>query len=541
MSSETATRAPGALEADFVVIGAGSAGCVLASRLSEQANVSVIVLEAGRRDRLGITRIPAALLRTIGNPRYDWGYVSEPDPTRDGLSEMWPRGRLPGGSSAINGMIFIRGAPADYDAWEALGNEGWGWRDVLPLFRRLETADAPDNAFRGGMGPQRVSALRWRHPVSAEFIASAVAAGIPETDDLNGGRHEGVAWNQGSTIDGRRHSAWDAFIAPNLTRRNLRVLDGVLVERIAFDGVRATGVRARRGGQALGITARRGVVLCAGAINSPHLLMLSGVGNARDLVRHGIAPVIDSPEVGQNLMEHPGLYVQAELDVPTVNRDSAPLRAAWQFGRWMVRREGPFSVPTAQVLAFFRSAPDQPEPDLQFHLFPFGSTLKNGKRIIPRRNLATILMNLNYPESRGWLALRSPDPAQPIAIHPQLLADTRDTETLLRGLDWVRRMAETAPFGTHVRELIGVPPRSAGREADLAFLRSATRPFYHPAGTCRMGPDARAVVAPDLSVRGAEALWVADASILPRHIAGNLNATALMIGEKAAELLAATR
>jgi choline dehydrogenase len=315
------------------------------------------------------------------------------------------------------------------------------------------------------------------------------------------------------------------------------VLDDVLVERVTFAGRRATGLRARRGGAPLRVVAKRGVVLAAGAINSPHLLMLSGIGSARALRRHGIDPLLDAPEVGENLMEHPGLYVQAEMAEPTANRETTPLRAAFHLARWLVRRDGPVSVPTAQALAFFRSMPDAAEPDLQFHLFPYGSTLKGGKRVIPRRDLVTILVNANHPKSRGWLELRSADPATPVAIHPRLLGHEEDVEALLRGLGWVRRMAATPPFGPKVRELVGVPPAEAGREAEIAFLRAAARPFYHAVGTCRMGKDVGAVVAPDLAVRGAEALWVADVSILPRHIAGNTNATALMIGEKAADLI----
>ena len=525
------------MEADYIVIGAGSAGSAVAARLLAQGSL-VALVEAGKRERLGITRLPAALNYTIGNERYDWKYTTEPDPTRDGIVEGWPRGRVPGGSSAINGMIFIRGAAEDFDQWEALGNRGWGWDSVLPYFRRMETADQDkDNSFRGGMGPQRVSALRYRHPTAEAFIESAVSLGIPLNPDLNGKSHEGVAWNQGSTRNGFRHSSWEAYIRPQLRNPRLRFLDGAQVERVMFDGRRATGVALKRDGQSISVTAKAGVVLSAGAINTPHLLMLSGIGPAEHLKGHGITPALDAPDVGRNLLEHPGLYVHAELNVPTVNRYASPLRRVFAVADWLLTRKGPLSVPTAQVLAFFKSSADQVSSDLQFHLFPFGSFIRDGKREIPDRNLVTILVNASYPKSKGWLELKSRDPFTPIAIHPRLLDHQDDFETVLRGLDWMRKIASAAPFGSMVQELIGVPPSSAGRAADEKFIRTATRPFYHPVGTCRMGTDERAVVSPDLKVRGTQNLWVADASIFPRHIAGNTNATSIMIGDRAADLI----
>ena len=529
------------LESDVVIVGAGSAGCVLASRLSENPSLRVLVLEAGRRDRFGVTRLPSALMRVAGNSRYDWLYTSEPDPTRNGRTEAWPRGKTLGGSSAINGAIFVRGAPSDYDGWAAMGCAGWAWRDVLPLFRRLETADVPDNADRGGLGPQRVSSVRWVHPLTPKFIAAAVAAGIPFTEDLNGPRREGVGYNQGSTIRGRRLGAYEAFVEPHLrSRPNLTVLDDVLVQHVRFDGCRAVGVRVRRGGRQLEISARGGVVLAAGAINSPQILMLSGVGSAEELRRHGIAPLADSREVGQNLMEHPGLHVQVEVDQRTGNRESEFWRAAWNVGRWLICRDGPVSSPTAQALAFLRSDTEAPACDLQFHLLPYGATLQDGgHRVTPRRNLLTIQVNINHPRSRGWVELRSADPAAAVMIHPRLLEEQVDVECLLRGLHWLRLVAATPPFGPHVRALLDAPPASAGREADIAYLRAATIPFLHPVGTCRMGSDAGSVTTPELRVRGADGLWVADASIFPCHTAGNINATALMIGEKAAELVGA--
>ncbi|HWK63671.1 MAG TPA: GMC family oxidoreductase N-terminal domain-containing protein [Rhizobiaceae bacterium] len=525
------------MEFDYIVVGSGSAGSPLVARLVEKG-ASVLLLEAGKREKIHLTRVPAALMHTIGNKRYDWNYVTEPDPSRNGLQESWPRGRVPGGSSAINGMIFIRGAAADYDAWEAMGNTGWGWNSVLPYFRKMETADDDkDNAYRGGMGPLRVSALRWKHPISAKFIDSFVNAGVPLNPDLNGRSHEGVAWNQGSTRGGVRHSAFDAFVLPRLKDSKLTFMDDALVERVVMDGKRARGVDIIRASQRIRASARRGVVLSAGSINSPQILMLSGIGDPDELKRHGIEVRVASPEVGRNLMEHPGLYVRAEMDVETGNAYASPLGRVRAFAEWAMSRNGVLSVPTAQVLAFLKSTHDQEAPDLQFHLFPFGYFSNNGRLHVPTRNLVTILANVNYPKSKGHLELRSSDPHTPVAIYPRLLDHRDDLECVLRGLDWIRLLASTPPFGNHVRELIDVPPLAAGRAADEQYVRKATVPFLHPVGTCRMGADDRAVIAPDLRVRGVEGLWVADTSIFPRHIAGNTNATAIMIGERAADLI----
>jgi choline dehydrogenase len=526
------------MEHDYIVVGSGSSGSPLAARLVERG-ASVLLVEAGKRERLNFTHIPAALIHTIGKKRYDWNFQTEPDPTRNGLVEAWPRGRVPGGSSAINGMIFIRGAASDYDAWEALGNKGWGWNSILPYFRKMETADKDmDNAYRGGMGPLRVSALRWRHPIAKKFIDSFVAAGVPFNEDLNGASHEGVAWNQGSTREGRRLSSFEAYIRPKLGDPNLTFMDDTVVERVVFAKRKATGIAVRNKGRRFIITARKGVILSAGAINSPQLLMLSGVGDPAHLKKHGIETLIERSQVGRNLLEHPGLYILAELDIETANSLARPINSLKAAAEWVFKKTGVMSVPTAQVLAFVKSKPEIANTDLQFHLFPFGWVRsKRGKIKVPDRNLVTMLVNINHSKSTGHLELRSSDPLDPVKIFPRLLDHPDDLKSVLDGLEWIRKLASTPPFGSHVLKMIDVPAANAGRAADEAYVRKATVPFYHPVGTCRMGSDEDAVLTPDLRVRGAENLWVADASIFPTHISANTNATSIMIGERAADLI----
>ncbi len=534
MSSNATPESAGVF--DYVVVGGGSSGCALAARLCEDGRHTVAVLEAGRRQWPKTTAIPAALVKTIGDARYDWQYVCEPDPTRANRQEAWPRGRGPGGSGLINGMIFVRGAPQDYDAWEALGARGWGWRDVMPSMRRIESIHGIDaDGTRGRDGPQHVSALQYVHPSTRLFVSAAVRAGIPFTRDYNGPEQEGVGFVQAAQLNGRRCSPFDAFLAPAVARGAVTLIEDAQATRVLFHGRKATGVELRGEGTAPRVVqARRCVVLSAGAIDSPALLMRSGIGDARALSALGIEVVTDSPEVGRNLMEHAGAWMRARLDIPTLNQVATPAGRMLAIAKWLGGR-GPATTSTAQSVAFVRTQPDIPEPDIQIHFAAFGFT--GPAQTDPAERLVMIVPSVNHPESRGEIALASADIAVPPRIRPRLLDSANDLATLRRGVRVCEAILGAEPLSRHVVERLERPPLDAGDATLDDWLRQATGPLYHPVGTCRMGSDDSSVVDPELHVRGVTGLAVADASIMPRHISGNTHAAALMIGDRAGDIL----
>ena len=520
-------------EFDYVVVGAGASGCAVAGRLAAMPGIRVAVLEAGRAGRLRIEAIPAATIHTNGHPFYDWKLVSQPDPTRLDRTEDWPRGLGPGGSTRINGMIFVRGAPEDYDAWRDLGATGWGYRDVLPYFRRIETSSDGESQVRGATGPLRVSPLPYVHPLTPRFIAAAAEAGLPFNPDINGERQDGIGYVQSSARKGRRHDSFTAFLKPAIASGSARMVQGARVRRVVFEGNRATGVEFEQDGAIRTVTARRGVILSGGAIHTPQLLMLSGIGAAQRLRELGIPVVADAPEVGRNLMEHAGIWMGLKVNVPTLNQQVNLAGMARAMLQWLAGK-GPAANPTAQAVGFARTLPGLSSPDIQIHLTPFGRG--DGGKLAPFP-MVSVVASVNHPQSRGRIDLASSDPAAAPLIFPRLLDAPEDVAALRRGVELCGRIADAPAFRDYVVERIGWPDLGAGDAEIERQIRSLAAPIYHPVGTCRMGSDAASVVDPALKVRGVDGLFVADASIMPRHISGNTQAAAMMIGDRAADLI----
>ena len=524
---------------DHVIVGSGSAGCVLANRLSADPKRRILLLEAGGRDWSPVIKMPAATdLYGIGNPRYDWRYMTEPDPTRKNRRDIWPRGKVLGGSSSINAMVFMRGQASDYDSWASLGNTAWSYRDVLPYFIRMERNEAGASEYRGADGPLRVSNLRVEHPLAKLFIDAAHAFGIPLNSDFAGATIEGVGLVQATQHRGWRHSAADAYLRPVRHRRNLEVRTRALVNRIRLDGKRAIGVDyLRPEGTQVSIAATRSVILSAGAIATPQLLMVSGIGPAETLKRHGIAVRHDLPGVGQNLQDHVGAYLNYRVDQPTYNSQQSLIWRARHALEWLILGRGPATTPGALAMAFVRSGPDAPDPDLQLHFTPIGYKLTPEALIVLDEPVVTAIPNVNRPLSRGELTIAAADIRTPPVIKPRLLEHPRDIEVLRRGARILRRIFEALPLASHVRAEL-VPGPDVQSDADWeGYLRSDSVTIFHPCGTCRMGVDDLAVVDPQLRVRGVENLSIVDASIMPHLVSGNINAPVIMIGERGADFL----
>ena len=525
------------LEFDYVVVGAGSAGCVLANRLSETS--SVALLEAGPPNYSWDFRIhmPAALSEVLTSGHYNWNYETEPEPYLDGRRLYCPRGKVLGGSSSINGMIFVRGNPADYNRWADLhGLEEWSYDQCLEAFRKSETVHFDDSQFRGGLGPLQVGRGELINPLFQAWLDSAVEAGFPLTDDFNGASQEGAGPFDQSVYKGRRQSSAQAYLKPITGRSNLTVFTHTQVERINFVGKRATGVQCQRGGKTLSITAGKEVILSGGAINTPQLLMLSGIGDARHLADHGIACLVDSPDVGRNLQDHLEIYIQYSCKQPVSIYHSTRWYRKWLVGlQWYLSKTGDGATNHFEAGAFLRSGDDVDFPDLQFHFLPIAMDY-DGKNQYRGHGFQAHVGPMK-PESRGSVTLRSGDPMDSPVVRFNYNESPRDREVMRRGIRIARHIIEQPAFepyrGVELR-----PGSTADNDEDLdSFVRQYSESAYHPSCTCRMGVDEHAVVDQQGQVNGVSGLRVVDASIMPEITNGNLNAVVIMMAEKISELI----
>jgi choline dehydrogenase len=537
------------LEFDYVIVGAGSAGCVLANRLSADPANRVLLLEAGGDDRplrnLGqfwsnvMIRAPIGFGRTLNDPKVNWLYETEPDTS--GRVHKWPKGKVLGGSSSINGLLYIRGQSADFDGWRDAGCEGWSYRDVLPYFRRSENQERGESEWHGVGGPLNVSDFTSRHPLSAAMLEACVQAGIPRSDDINGAEQEGVTWFQVTIRDGQRCSTAVAYLHPIAHRPNLRVETGALAQRVLLEGHRAVGVEYLRDGVRHLARARSEVILAAGAVASPQLLELSGIGRGEVLQRHGIPVVADLPGVGENLQDHYmiGAQWRVKREYVTVNELSHGARLAAEVLKYLLTHKGLLSYAVAHIVAFARSSPELTRPDLQFQMMAASMDLeqlaKTQALILERLPGMTCTPCQIRPESRGTVHIRSRDPAAYPAIVPNYLADPADQRAAIAGMKFTRRIMNQPALAPYLES----PADGFGDNDDsmLAYARVAGNTLYHAVGTCRMGRDETAVVDRELRVQGVERLRVVDASIMPRITSGNTNAATIMIAEKASDMI----
>jgi len=515
---------------DYIVIGAGSAGCVVANRLSERRDLSVLVLEAGGPDDDPDIHIPGIWPTLMERP-IDWQYKTEPQKHINNREVNWPRGKVYGGSSSINAMIYQRGHPANYNEWAALGNEGWGWEDVLPYFIKAENQQRIQSEFHGSDGPLHVADLRDPNPLSKVFVEAAGAVGYPLNDDFNDGEQEGFGLYQVTQKNGRRHSAAVAYLNPALKRPNLTAIPFAHVLRLTFEGTRCTGVVYRKENQEYEVTARREVVVCGGAINSPQLLMLSGIGSKEALTALGIPMVMDLPGVGQNLQDHLNVPVSYQCTQPISLLASS---SAEELAKYQAEAMGMLSSNRAEAGGFVSLSMDSSAPEIQFHFVPLW---EGDTDLHPEVHGFTIWSGISEVKSVGSLSLRSANPDEPPIINPNYLAEEADVLALIESVKTARKIAAAAPFDAY-RGQEDIPGATIQNDEELReFVRQNAGTIFHPTGTCKMGNDPMSVVNDRLQVHGVQGLRVADASIMPYIINANTNAPCIMIGEKVADMI----
>jgi choline dehydrogenase len=542
MNSEASSRpvrekSTDTLEFDYIIVGAGSAGCVLANRLSADGKHSVLLLEAGPKDSNLWIHVPIGYGKLFKEKAVNWMYQTEPEPGLNGRQVFQPRGKVLGGSSSINGLLYVRGQHEDYDRWRQHGNSGWGFDDVLPYFKKAENQQRGGDDFHGVGGPLPVSDLLHADPLSAAFIAAAAETGLPVNPDFNGAAQEGAGWFQTTTRNGRRASTAVAYLRPARARNNLHVETAALAQRILFEGRRARAVEYRQGSNLKTARARKEILVSSGAYNSPQLLQLSGVGPAALLKSHGIDVVHDAPGVGNDLQDHMQVRLVMRCAQPITLNDiiNHPLRRIMAGARYAAFRKGPLTIAAGTSGAFFKTNPRLASPDVQIHFLPF-STDKMGEKLHPYSAFSASVCQLR-PESRGSLRIRSADPMAPPEIRINYLATETDRTANVEGLKILRKILAAPALKPFVVEESEPGPKVSSDADLLAFCRQRGSTVYHPTSTCRMGNDPLAVVDQRLRLRGLDGLRVVDASVMPDLVSGNTNAPVIMIAEKASDMI----
>jgi choline dehydrogenase len=529
---------------DYIIVGAGSAGCVLANRLTESGKNTVLLLEAGGTDKRFYVQLPLGYGKTFYDPAVNWMYAAEPDPGLNGQSDHWPRGKIIGGSSSINAMVYIRGHEDDYKSWGETAGPDWSWESVLSAYKQIEDTESGGNAWRGVGGPLHVSdTTKHVHPLTQNYIDACKAVGLPFNPDFNGETQEGTGTYQITTRKGQRLSSARAFLWPSRKQPNLRVEQNAFVTKINFDGKRATGITYQQNGESKTAHAGREVILSGGAINSPQLLMLSGIGPGQRLQELGLPVIRANNNVGQNLEDHVGLNYTYRMKVPTLNDALRPWHGKLKAGlQYLLFRTGPLSLSINHGGGFFRTSPDLPRPNMQLYMQAFSTLLpRAGERPIldpdPFSGLSIGLSNCR-PTSRGEITLKSANPHDHPRIKANAYSTNHDVEEMLAAVKFIRRIASASPFAELVAEELRPGPQVQG-DADLIHdFRQRSGTVYHPSCTARMGRDsATSVVDNQLRVHGIEGLRVCDASVFPNLIAGNTNAPSMLVGWKGAEVI----
>ena len=526
------------IEADVVIVGGGSAGCVVARRLADSdPGLQVLVVEAGDGASSFMAEIPGMTVRLIGDPKADWLYAAEPDASAAGRTLYWSGGRMLGGSSAINGLVYIRGLRRDYDTWADDGATGWSWADVEPYFRKAEGFEDDGEPSLGREGPYKVSRIRSVHPLSQRFVEACAEIGLPTLDDHGAGDREGAFINLTSQSHGQRSSTGNRYLPGHARGANVRVLAGTIVEKIVLDGRRAIGVRARAEGRSIDVLARRQVVVSAGTVQSPAVLMRSGIGPASHLQSLGISVVHESLQVGANLQEHCGLTISKFVNMPTYNSESSGLHAVKHLLNYLAFRKGPLASAAVQGMGWARTDPSLAEPDIHLNWLPYGIDHKVAPPALHKSPVVSLGICVSRPYSRGQIRLRSASVADKPVIDMRLAGDERDVATIKGGIRLMERIFATRALQGSV---VGRCNPESALESDgelEGFIRQNVGIGYHGVGSCRMGSDDLAVVDPALRVRGIESLRVIDASVMPRQVSANTNAASIMVGEKGADLL----